>query len=128
MQYSVYDRETGRILRYVNYPEEHKALAIQNDGEALFNGHVDATAYMIRNSRKVTRPPDPPAPVAAWEVKAEAERRILSRFPLWKQLNMIRAGEDLSEIDAIRAASNRIERMDPIPLDFRDDKYWTEAP
>lgn len=27
-------------------------------------------------------------------------------------------------IDRIRAASNRLERMEPIPTDYRDDKQW----
>lgn len=28
------------------------------------------------------------------------------------------------KIEAIRAASNQIEAMSPIPADFRDDSYW----
>ena len=47
------------------------------------------------------------------EVKAEAERRILARFPITAQLNMIRHGESLAWVDDVRAASNAIEAALP---------------
>ncbi|SDG34355.1 hypothetical protein [Pelagibacterium luteolum] len=70
----------------------------------------------------------PPAPAVA-EVKAEANRRITYAYPLWRQINIIRDGGDgLADmsafIDGLRAKSNKIEAMKPIPPDFRDDKYW----
>ncbi len=40
-----------------------------------------------------------------------------------KQLKQIDAA-----IEAIRAASNRLEAMEPIPDDYADDKYWPAAP
>jgi len=81
-------------------------------------------------------------------VKQEAGRRIVAIAPEWKQRNMLariaellRIGEanlsaaeqaDLAAIEAIwttikglRAKSNALEAMDPIPLDYTDDKYWT---
>lgn len=69
------------------------------------------------------------APVTPEMVKAEARRRILAIAPEWQQLNAIRAGETqmFERIDAIRAASDLIEEMQPIPADYRDDKHWTEA-
>ena len=40
----------------------------------------------------------------------------------------LRRKEELKQIDdkieAIRAASNNLEVMDPIPIDYKDDKYW----
>ena len=80
-------------------------------------------------------------------VKQEAGRRILGIAPEWKQRNMLaRAAELLrigepnwtlsqqaevavmeaawADIEAIRAKSNAIEAMDPIPSDYADDKYW----
>lgn len=86
------------------------------------------------------------APKAA-AVKAEARRRILARYPEWKQANLMARGvalvrkgetqwtaEELTEansihavwdwIKAVRAASNSIEAMTPIPDDFQDDKCW----
>lgn len=63
-------------------------------------------------------------------VKAEAERRILTVWPLWRQMNALRdGGDDLvrmgNEIDAIRAASNVLEAMQPIPADFDHERHWS---
>lgn len=80
-------------------------------------------------------------------VKAEAGRRILERFPEWKQANMrarsvelIRKGEqnwtteEAQEaaaiqsawdwVKAVREASNVIEASAVIPVDFSDNSYW----
>lgn len=69
-----------------------------------------------------------PPPITAGDVKAEARRRILAFAPEWKQLNAIREGDSelFAKLDAIRAASDAIEAMDPIPDDYRDDKHWPE--
>jgi hypothetical protein len=81
-------------------------------------------------------------------VKREASKRILAIAPEWKQRNMLarsaqflRIGEaNLTQeqrdevfaiefiwetIQMIRAKSDLIEAMDPIPPDYTDDKYWT---
>ncbi|MCB1516134.1 MAG: hypothetical protein KDJ19_00750 [Hyphomicrobiaceae bacterium] len=81
-------------------------------------------------------------------IKAEAARRIDEIAPLWRQQNdnalMLRlagsppdrwsdadrlahdaAAARRAAIDRIRAASNRLEQLDPIPLDYRADKHWT---
>lgn len=78
-------------------------------------------------------------------VKAEAENRILSKYPLWKQSNMLALKVDLmskttlteqeqitlddinsqlQEIQAIRNCSDVIEAMTPIPENYRDNQYW----
>lgn len=88
--------------------------------------------------------------ISADEVKAEAERRILAIMPEHKQRNSLALGMEMSmeygsdpanwpaaeqaiqtqvmtawaAIKAIRAASNTLEAMDPIPADFRADSYW----
>lgn len=78
-------------------------------------------------------------------VKAEAENRILSKYPLWKQNNMLaekmillnksRTAEeeqqlaDIEEgfafINNIRQRSGVVESMDPIPENYRSNEYWT---
>ena len=84
------------------------------------------------------------------EVKAEARARILARLPDWKQRNMTARGVELINlrasrpltadeqaeavalqaawdwVRAVRTASDAIEAMDSIPVDFRDDKRWPE--
>jgi len=95
--------------------------------------------------------PAPPPPVTAEQVKAEAERRILAVAPEWRQRNLLARGAELANIrhdrkltsgekaeaDAIsavwtaiaglRAASDALEAMNPIPQDFTDDEYWRQA-
>ena len=81
-------------------------------------------------------------------IKAEANRRIISIAPEWHQRNMLARSVELLSIgkDAwtseqrdenlalelvwetikmIRMKSNELELMNPIPRDFNDDKYWT---
>lgn len=81
-------------------------------------------------------------------VKYEAGRRIVAICPEWKQRNLTAqaaqlakkgeanwtpeeqaawdAGEALwNQIAAIRAKSDTLEAMDPIPADFAKDTYWT---
>jgi hypothetical protein len=62
-------------------------------------------------------------------VKAEAERRIIARYPLGKQNTiMLRGGVEREEmhafIEVVIAASHRIEAMKPIPPDFAADHHW----
>jgi hypothetical protein len=80
-------------------------------------------------------------------VKAEAFRRIIAICPEWKQRNLTAqaaqlaktgeanwtpeeaaawaAGEAIwNQIAAIRAASDVLEAMDPIPVDYDLSVYW----
>ena len=78
-------------------------------------------------------------------VKAEAQNRILSKYPLWKQNNLLISkvelvakasltqeeqaalddiNSQLQEIKEIRDFSDVLEAMTPIPEDYRDNKYW----
>lgn len=86
-------------------------------------------------------------PVTVEMVKAEAHRRIVTICPEWKQRNLTaqatilaekgranwtaeelaawNAGEAIwAQIAAIRAASDTIEAMDPIPPDFAESEVW----
>lgn len=77
------------------------------------------------------RPPVPEEPpVTAAQVKAECTRRISSAYPLGKQITLLDEGGPDADAyrqfrDAMRAASHRLEAMDPIPTDFNDDVHWT---
>lgn len=94
-----------------------------------------------------TPEPDPPRDVMIRMVKREAQRRILAIVPAWKQRNLLAqatilakkgeanwtaqeqaawaAGEAIwTQVAAIRAASDVIEALDPIPTDFDDDARW----
>lgn len=90
----------------------------------------------------------PDLPVTPSMVKREAMRRILAIAPEWKQRNLTAqaailakkgeanwttgeqaawdAGEALwAHIAAIRAASDVLEALDPIPNDYTADRYWS---
>ena len=81
-------------------------------------------------------------------VKQEAARRILVIAPEWKQRNILARSAELlrigdanltqsqrdevlaiervwETIQMIRARSDAIEAMQPIPSDYAADKYWT---
>lgn len=86
---------------------------------------------------------------AAALVKSEARRRILAAFPDWKQANMTARGVELQDIwrrkgnwtvqeqaeadalqaawdwiKSVRAASDAIEALQPIPGDYAENKRW----
>lgn len=87
-------------------------------------------------------------PTTAADIKAEAARRIMTRYPEWKQRNMTARGVELLHIQAgrswtpdeqaeadalqaawdwigsVRAASDTLEAAQPIPADWRDDPHW----
>jgi len=93
----------------------------------------------------------PPDPILPAQVKAEAMRRILDIAPEWKQRNLTAqaailakkgeanwtaeeqsawdAGEEIwYKILQIRAASDQIEALDPIPQDFAESDIWPVWP
>ena len=95
----------------------------------------------------VKRSGDTPLLPTADDVRRLAGEKILSLCPEWKQRNLTarasilaakgrgnwtaeeqaewEAGEAIwAQIKAIRDASNVLEAMDPIPLDYDDPKWW----
>ena len=107
-------------------------------------------ARVLKNGRIITVPdwPSPLPVIKADQVKQEAGRRIVAIAPEWQQRNMLariaellRIGEtnlnaaeqaELAAIEGlwatikgIRAKSNALEAMDPIPVDDTNDKDWT---
>jgi hypothetical protein len=86
-------------------------------------------------------------PATADGVKAEAYRRIIAIVPEWKQRNLTAQAAQLAEkgranwtaeelgawnagqviwdqVAAIRAKSDALEAMSPIPVDYKDDRWW----
>lgn len=75
--------------------------------------------------------PVPERVVTAAQVKAHAGR--LLSYTDWVVVKALDTGEPadpavIAKRHAVRAASNQIEAMDPIPADFTDPKYWPEQP
>lgn len=98
-------------------------------GEAVFWGQVDHRTHYLPSGIPTAKPDT--RTISAEDVKQHAAR--LLSYTDWM---VIRAAEGGAPVPApvtvrraaIRAASNRLETMNPIPLDFRADHYWTEAP
>lgn len=72
------------------------------------------------------------APPTAQEVKNECRLRILLRYPAETQMSLMANGgiarQAMTEwIAAMRDCSRRIRAMEPIPHDFREDRYWKVA-
>lgn len=86
-------------------------------------------------------------PATVEMIKQEAQRRIYNILPEWKQRNLTARAAELAlkgvanltleeqaEVDAgqalwdqiktIRTRSDELEAQDPIPVDYKDDKYW----
>lgn len=134
VEFSVFEADSGRILRSGSAQRRDIAAQALQASEIVMEGAYLPDAFMVRVGKKgpaaVAHPiAPPPAPTAA-SVAVEAARRIEERYPLWRQLNLVRAGDgtDLeamsSFIDAVRGRSNEIEAMTPIPADFADDQWW----
>jgi hypothetical protein len=92
------------------------------------------------------------APVQSQAVKDESGVRIYTPYPQWKQANMQALGlslidkkltgelttQEQAALDAlyavwgwivqVRVASDALEAMDPIPLDYTADSYWPSNP
>lgn len=108
----------------------------------------EATEAQRRAARAVVEVFDPNAVTVA-AVKNEARRRIVARYPEWKQANMTARGVELTLVLAsggqwspgeqaeatalraawdwikkARAASDALEAMSPIPQDYAADARW----
>jgi hypothetical protein len=109
------------------------------------NKHYNLIQEAIANGAEVTIETSPP--VSIFEVKAEAQHRIYNILPEWKQRNLTARAAELAikgqanwtpeeqaeydagqllwdQIKAIRAASDALELMNPIPDNYTDDSYW----
>lgn len=144
-----------RVAKYMDFATEAEAQAHVSKFSADFpSAFVTATQNApVRDwhvvGQTVTLQPIV-IPVEINEVKAEAERRILSIMDKNKQRNLLALGLEMvmahgadpvnwpepertlltdtltkwAEIKAIRAKSNALEQMDPIPQDYTADFRW----
>ena len=86
-------------------------------------------------------------------VKQEARKRILAKYPEWKQQNLTARAVELVElkhdnttwtgpeeteadvikavwnwVKSVRTASDALEAQNPVPTDFTTDKHWPANP
>ena len=91
---------------------------------------VQLTEWLRRNKTTADRFPLRRTVVSANDVKQEAARRIRRIIPQWKIERALTGGKPVAAADqkaaqAVRDASDRLERMSPIPSDYTDDKHWS---
>jgi len=127
--------------RAISDEEHQRLLAAQTRGEIIAPG-----ADGLPTSRAPVEPADQRRARLVAATKREAARRIEAIAPLWRQLNDSRAlaiatgdvpaaiERRFAAIDAVRAASNRLEAalqtMTPRQLarvDITADSHWTES-
>lgn len=119
---------------------------VEDRGTWSFEELSTATAQQISDARRVIEQFKMLAPS---HVKAECRRRILARFPEWKQANMTARGVELQDswrrngtlsadeqadadsfaaawawIKSVRSASDVIESLETIPEDYAADHWW----
>ena len=125
--FAVYEAGTGRVLRTGRSTNE-AALALQahREGETLYVGEIDPKTTYLPGGVPTPKPAETVV-VTAGEVKAFAGR--LLSYTDWYVTRRADTGEDIPEAvstyrQAVRAASDTIEAMEPIPADFRAPSYW----
>lgn len=123
--------------------QHHYADASGNHFVAEFADDVSADAYIPPAGAVAIDPPPAdgygwngsawvvitPPPSAVADVKAEAARRIEAIMPRWMVDREVSGGEAIPEaikqaVAAIRARSDEIEAMQPIPHDLTQDALW----
>lgn len=134
--YAVANDATGEVSHFVRTeddaqwieqaPSGYTSIEITEREARAFNMNGDLC--MMDGQTLVARPKSTPV-ITDEMVKAEAERRIIARYPLGKQNTiMMRGGSERDDmqtfIEAMIAASHRIELMRPIPPDFAADHHW----
>jgi hypothetical protein len=136
----------GRIDCEIEHPQYGWIPFTADPNDTESHGHA---LFDLITKEGGIAPYDPPEPdpITSQNVKAEAYRRIIAICPEWKQRNLTAqavlltekgranwtveeqaawdAGEAIwTQIAAIRAASDVLEAIDPIPTDYMDDKHW----
>lgn len=117
--------------------EERRTRALHDPDWAIVQGDWPGEEYRIvphedphgSGWRPERLPPPAPATPTIAHVRAEAAGRIEQAMPRWMIDREVSGGKPVPEpikahAAAIRAASDRLEAMDPVPADFADDRWW----
>lgn len=129
--FAVYETATGKVVR-TGSSANPRILGVQRigEGQALYVGKIDPDTTYLPGGVPSEKAAETRV-VPASEVKAWAGR-ILS-YSDWYVTRQYEGGPDVpAEIltyrQEVRDRSGEIEAMSPIPVDFRDPKWWPVAP
>lgn len=104
-------------------------VVVENPEYSRLTHHETGRGNRVEADRVVRYRVIEPIPVTPDMIKAECQRRIIAHCgahdltgALIKQMNNpgLKTG-----IDVLRAKSNVLEAMSPIPDDYRSDHYWS---
>lgn len=150
----IYDIETGQAQSSMSFEGAISQLFLSDGMAALETPEFigDTNGIQVVDGELQIAPPDTAREQQRKlaEIKREANRRIVAICPEWKQRNLTAqaaqlarkgeanwtqaeadawaAGEALwAQVAAIRAASDAIEAMDPLPDDITADNLWPEG-
>ena len=125
--YAVYEAATGKVLQVGSSTNSAILDMIgKGEGEAVYQGQIDPKTTYLPGGVPTPKPEEPRL-VTALEVKAHAGR--LLSYTDWVVVKAVDTGEPpdptiVAHRQAIRAASNALEAMNPIPINFTDPSYW----
>jgi hypothetical protein len=125
--YAIYEEVTGRVLRAGrgSSPDIGKIQPL-GPGEALYEGEIDPAKEYLPGGAPWPKP-DEPVWVTKRQVKEHAAR--LLSYTDWYALRRADTGEEMPEgvqayRAAVRAASDALEAMQPIPADYQAAQHW----
>lgn len=131
--FAIYEAETGKVLRVGKSTNRRQRVLERRNlkvGEAIYNGEVDPRTHFLPGGVPTEKPEEIPV-ITAGQVKAHAAK--LLSYSDWYVTRKIETGAAIparvrAYRRAVRAASNKIDAMKPIPADYRDQKHWPVAP
>jgi hypothetical protein len=138
--YGVFDVATGKLLLpfQTNDIRQVQIQAPLGSGRVVLDGDYSKGKWSLGSDGLPVENAAPDA-VSIAHVKYVARKRLeVTDWKVTRHRDEVEAGEETSitqdeyealqvERRAIRAASNAIEQMDPIPADFWQDHYWSAS-
>lgn len=125
--YAVYEAATGKVLQVGSSTNPGILEMVgKGEGEAVYEGRINPKTTFLPGGVPTPKPEELPV-VTTLEVKAHAGR--LLSYTDWVVVKAMDTGEPadpaiIAKRQAIRAASDALEAMSPIPVDFTNPKYW----
>lgn len=131
--FAIYEAETGKVLRVGKSTNRRQRVLERRNlkpGEAIYNGEIDPRAQYLPGGVPADKPEE--TPVITRKQVGEHMSRILS-YSDGYVMRRADTGEAIpADVQAyrtaVREAAKALKAMEPIPADYRDQKYWPVSP